>query len=636
MASYLLTFIGGLAMILSFAGLGHIMALIFFNKKRFDFGLRIVFGVILFVIIGGYLNLLSLISKTTLLGFMGLGLLTTLYFFVKNIKIVKDKLSDGLAFVKNNKKFAILASVIILIILIRYACAVCFFSFHGSDDYHGYLVFPAKMIQTGSMGEDPFSERRIVSSLGGSYLLNSAVLSFASFKNLHLVDSGIGFVLLIILLCGLLKELKINKNISLLLIFLTALIPNPSGNVTCFLLAAALFFAVFRLLCFKNDLNEFQKNTAVAFIIATLVVLKTNLAVPAGIIFCCFFFLNFYRRDKKIILMNLAIAAAIFLITLLPWMISMFESCGTLFYPFLGRGYYGTGYGTYAGHFFTFDLYSFIRLGVELFVSLGLFLPLIILGYVSFKNKNENRRELLYILAGCLLGIAAIIYGVGAYALSYYTFSFVLPTVLILAISAINEDKNIFGNFGKYSICAIMVVVFMIGVYAQKAVIFEGVFEQNISFDNGVKIGLINSEIATAEELQQYKNMQYAVPAEEIILARMDRNFLLDFKRNNIYIIDMPGAVSLPPGMPYKEGSEKLADYLLSVGIKYVAYSYGNQANFTREVNSGMLRVHVNPWLKAETEHSFEYQDNLMELYKSRKAVFDDGKNFVLDLSIKK
>ncbi|MDD2757936.1 MAG: hypothetical protein PHD72_00990 [Patescibacteria group bacterium] len=636
MSSYFLVFFAGLALLLAFAGLGQIVTFLFFNKKRLDFGLYVILGVAIFMIIGGYLNLFEMISRTTLWSLLSLGLLVTLGLFIKNIKTTVGYLIGVWAFIKNNKKFAAVAAVVFLIILARYATAVSFFPFHGSDDYHGYLVFPAKMIQTGHLGEDPFSERRIAPSLGGGHLLNATVLSFASFKNLHLVDNGIGLLLLIILLLECFKDAKLNKNASLLIIFLVSIIPSPSVNATCFLLAAAFFFAIFRILCFTRDLSRSQLTAVLCLTVSALVVLKTNLIIPAAFLFCCFFCLTFYRQNKKIILLNALLVLALFAVALVPWMISMLESSGTLFYPFLGAGYHGASYGNFAGPHLTLNVYSIIRVAVEIFACLNVTLPLIILGYLTFKNTNVNRRMLLCIFVSSLVGIAAVIYGVGAYSLGYYIFSFVVPTILILLVSLLKENKSVLNDVGKYSIYAMMVAVFMLGVYIQKAIVWEGEFERNISFDNGVKIGLLNTEMISAEELGQYKSLQNSVPPQEIILARLDRNFLFDFKRNNIFIIDLPGGSSLPPGLPFREGSEKMADYLLSVGVKYVAYSYGNEANFTKEANSGMLRVHVNPWLRAETEHSFDFQDNLMELYKNRKVLYDDGKNFMLDLSVKK
>lgn len=622
MELYLFVFFGGFGIILSFIGLGYILNFLFFPKKYFDPGMQAIFGLSLFLIIGGYLNLFKVISKVSLLGFLLIGLCAAFFLFIKNRKIISKYLLNVLVDFRKNKKLAVLLIFCIALILFRYALSVSFFGFHGTDDAHAYMVFPAKMIQTGHLGDDPFSERRVVSSLGGGYLLNAAVLSFASFKNLHLVDNGIGFILLILLLAGHLKKLNFNKEKILFLVLLVVLIPSPSGNITSFFLAAALFFSLFRILHSKEELRDFQSVLITSLITIPLILLKTNLVAPALILFCYHFVSLYYQKNTKIWLLNFILTAVLFSISLSPWMISMHQSSGTLFYPFLGKGYFNDSY-----NFLFLNFYGAMRLVSELLAGLSLFLPLAILGYLVFCSDIPKKRLLIYILFSCLSGIAAIIYGIGGYSLYYYSFPFILPAVLILLVSLLD---------GKSRIYAIMVVVFMMGVFMQKNIDFLTEFKNNLSFDGGVKIGLANTDLVSFEDLLRYKNLQSSVPPNETILSRLDRNFLLNFKRNNIFIIDLPGGASLPPGLPFRQGSDKLADYLLSVGIKYVAYSYGNEANFSRAIDSGMLREHVNPWLKAQTERSFDFQDNLAELGKKRKVIYDDGKNFVLDLSIKK
>ena len=161
------------------------------------------------------------------------------------------------------------------------------------------------------------------------------------------------------------------------------------------------------------------------------------------------------------------------------------------------------------------------------------------------------------------------------------------------------------------------------------------VAEKYANTDNNSVSALFGAGFVPQVEFEQYKALQSSVPAGEIILARLDRNFLFDFNRNQVYIIDIPGGASPPPGMPSFVGSEKLAQYLAAKGIKYVAYSYGNEARYPRSSVERMLRPHVNPLLRTEVQHSLDFQDNLMDLYKTRKIIYDDGKNFVLDISIK-
>jgi hypothetical protein len=149
-----------------------------------------------------------------------------------------------------------------------------------------------------------------------------------------------------------------------------------------------------------------------------------------------------------------------------------------------------------------------------------------------------------------------------------------------------------------------------------------------------LKFSLSGLDIDTPTEVSAYRDLQSAVPPGRKILVRMDKNFLFDFRRNPIYVNDLPGGASLPPGIPIFKGPEALADYLVQHGIRYLAYSYGDEATFSRALEGGRLQPHVNIWIRRGAEIAFDFQDNVLTLGKSRKKLYDNGCMFVLDLEL--
>jgi hypothetical protein len=142
-----------------------------------------------------------------------------------------------------------------------------------------------------------------------------------------------------------------------------------------------------------------------------------------------------------------------------------------------------------------------------------------------------------------------------------------------------------------------------------------------------------NVPLVTLDEREKYSKMLDSVPEKEIVLTRLDKPFLMNFKKHTIWIADYPGGASLPPGMPSFKGEEPLADYLVSQSIRYVAYSYANEASFPRK--SLEWRLEIKPltfWLRNQALNTFEFQDSLQKLGKTRKRIYDDGQNFVIDL----
>ena len=80
--------------------------------------------------------------------------------------------------------------------------------------------------------------------------------------------------------------------------------------------------------------------------------------------------------------------------------------------------------------------------------------------------------------------------------------------------------------------------------------------------------------------------------------------------------------------MPLFKGSEPLANYLVAQSIRYVAFSYGKEpyVQLARGVPFDF------PWFRATYLQTIDFEDNLAELGRTRIRLFDDGKNFVLDL----
>jgi hypothetical protein len=99
--------------------------------------------------------------------------------------------------------------------------------------------------------------------------------------------------------------------------------------------------------------------------------------------------------------------------------------------------------------------------------------------------------------------------------------------------------------------------------------------------------------------------------------------FLLDFQRNPAFIVDNPG--SIPPSIPRFSEGEPLASYLLSRSIRYLAYSYRNEAGVPRSKFGDDDEDYYGPY--------FEYHDLLEALGRTRARIYDDGDIFVLDLS---
>jgi len=321
------------------------------------------------------------------------------------------------------------------------------------------------------------------------------------------------------------------------------------------------------------------------------------------------------------------------LLFLFPWMAALYQSSGTFLYPILGRGFHGSVYDPSINYFLRFDLYSLLRIISEFIVGLPLFVPLLILAVFGFFiTRPEERRIFMVITLSVCFGLLSLIFLSGGISLYYYSLPFVLPAVVLFVVLAIQGvDWREGPGTGKS--LGLLIIALIFGSYLQKDVFLMNSLKNEINIDGDkIKIGLLNSELVPPAEQKNYRALQLALPPDVGVLSRLDRDFLWDFKRNPVYVIDIPGGASLPPGMPVGKGGEKLADYLLARDIRYVAYSYGNEAGFTEEIFGSMLRPHVNPLARTQVQHTFDFQKDLSEIGKTKKIIYDDGKNFVADL----
>jgi len=162
MMSYLISFCYGICLLLSLIGWGKALNHILFPDLRIDWGQRAAWGLAFSVFIGGILNAAWLISPTTILLFLGLGLIYCLVDLVNHRQLIISHIWQ--IFQENRQDKIILSGIAIvsLLILIQYAGwlytgrlnfanMVYADGFNTSDDYHAYLVFPHKMLQLGSI-----------------------------------------------------------------------------------------------------------------------------------------------------------------------------------------------------------------------------------------------------------------------------------------------------------------------------------------------------------------------------------------------------------------------------------------------------------------------------------------------------
>ena len=126
------------------------------------------------VFVGGLLNLLRLITFPALLGFTLAGVALAVWFTVTRSRSEPSLETSAVkkAWRESWPWKRMTLACFILFFVFR-AASTPMGRFLETDDENFYLAMPVKMMQTHHFAADPFSERRIESSLGGSYFFSA-------------------------------------------------------------------------------------------------------------------------------------------------------------------------------------------------------------------------------------------------------------------------------------------------------------------------------------------------------------------------------------------------------------------------------------------------------------------------------
>ena len=81
--------------------------------------------------------------------------------------------------------------------------------------------------------------------------------------------------------------------------------------------------------------------------------------------------------------------------------------------------------------------------------------------------------------------------------------------------------------------------------------------------------------------------------------------------------------------MPAFKDPEALVNCLVLKSLRYIPYSSWS-INHPPDVDTS--EPGLSSWFRLQSQLSHDFRDNVQELAKTRKKLYEDGENFVLDL----
>lgn len=597
--------------------------------------LSVAVGVGFWVAAGGVLNRLQLVTQPMLIGAVAVGVAFALLVDWQQLASFRASLAG------TPKLYAPL--IISLAVPVLGNVRADIQSFRYWDDLAAYLTIPQATIQLGSMPLDPFNERRITSSLGAPYVLQTVMLVVGDVLSIRFIDISLGFILYAGLLVAIARLMGLSVPIRIGLAFLALLVPVDRWNATMVVMPAALFCALFLIQTHPalGDRLGWRRAVLLGMIAAAVSCMKSTY-LPAAVMVCALYYLAWliYLR-RAVPLFSGLLCGAVLLSCMLPWMVDMRQKEGTFLFPVLGRGYDASAYGIIplpngshdrAGSAALWVWLTALPMAVPLLVALSAIV-------IAFRKRVESPwiASLSALLLGSVFGIAAVSSSTGSEAMGRYTLPFLVPALLVFLAFVCACQRSLRSrpwwllSSGITTALALVVSAFVFGV-------------RHGGYDKYLEDARLTNSFGEpwfdihAEE-RRVRNLQAHVPPGARILARLFVTYPFDFKRNQIFVADYSGMAGLPPGMPLDGNPETMRSYLLSRHIRYLAFDPTRTILLDDDPGTSLqMLLHGGKdygrhgWLFLQVKVADTVQHTFAALAPRSRHIFDDGTVYVLDL----
>jgi hypothetical protein len=635
--SYPLAFIWGLFVIASFVGwgqaIGRWLAIPGRSGPNWGWGLAAAWGMATFLVMSGPMMFLSVFSAT----FVALYLLAGLFLAVRHARIAwGGKLWTGPPTIGLRVAFI---GLFVLIELV-YGGAVAAHWYNACDDFAAYFANTKMLLDSGTLF-DPFSYR-LMGSLGGQQTLSALVLAFLPWKYAHLLDSGIGLLMVL----GLTLEMVRGSNSKawiarFLLVMLILAFQMPRINTASQYTGVVLFLALLRTF----DLMLLQPSIGwkpaflLGGVVAATATLRCHNIFAIAFLATGFIYLRLRknRQNWRGIIRETGRMLGATLLLLAPWWGVAYLSSGTFLFPLI-KGNQPPEFEVFKASFSLPLTISFIA-GFFIFTTyLFQFLPIIFV--------ERGRQKCALIIYGGAVLLVTIAFLIKSTNLEYsHVYRYMIPIGMAFGLYSAGiaagqlivkpRNKRAFLDTMRSLIAVILVMLVLF---------FESPRFWNESCENIQRIEAVSdvshqlmssaTPVFTQEAEENYGEAFAQIPLKSQVLIALDFPFLLDYQKHRIYSIDVAGGASPRPGLPYFQGPAPVKEYLLAHGIRYIAHVPFDHAELlhSRRIQTGNLVSPIADY-RLFAIYEIDFYNNIDELAKTNRILYDSPTIRVIDLS---
>jgi hypothetical protein len=490
------------------------------------------------------------------------GVLSFAWFLLRSRRL-NAKVAAGIRFTKAKPWTVVLSSVPLLLGLAAFLSSVLDDAYSAYDDFDAYMPFIKQLLDTGST-LNPFSYRR-AASYGGQTFLQALLLAKVEVQHLHVLDRGIAFGAVHMLIASLrTRTLRPHVLVRVAASVFVATADTLSINSAAHGTGLWLFLGLFGCLVLLEERGSWRELIPVSLTAIGLCALRHTF-IPVAATMIVFVLLRAAKRSQATTVLREGLTVLGFtLVGLLPWMFALHRSAGAYIFP-LQRGFLREALGPQSRLMDLSDRIQFVWDCIAFRAPLMAW-PLLLGAALAVCKPfwSATFRGVAVATLGGFLVISLSFTVADPFSINRYAYPFV-ETAIVASMLAISHGRSSLTlphrdaeTKAKY---VLLLLLPLAGVQCGSS--------RAISLLTTLPHRLETTGFQPGKSVA-YARAQGAVPEGAVVAVVVDQPFWLDFKRNTILNLDIPGAMSPPPHMPFFQGSEALRAYLLQQGITHV------------------------------------------------------------------
>lgn len=632
LASFAGSLVWAWLLLVSFTGCGRMTSKLF-RGPRLPSSVACSLGIAAIVFVGGWLNLAHAIYPMVLFAITAVGLI----FYLATRMERPEEYRWLLFWNKTSRSSKILIVIALLILMLRVAATVRLGEFRVDDDGSGYLVFPQKLLDMHHFAADPFSDRRVISSLGGSYLLQTFVIAATSLAHVGMADRTLGLILIFFALLDLGITFGLSPPAIAAMELIASCVPQETFNLTFTILPIALFLAMIWIIFSTPDPTENQpwrSALLLGLVGGAILAFKSTYLPYIGAVALIPYFFMYWRKNRSQALLLPIVAGLGTIATVAAWMIAMKHTSGTYLFPILGHGFDYSNYHVFPN----MPRFSSSHALEKTFLQGGVLLVLAAIEFFAGVQDRRTRLSLSILLAAAF-AITAFNFESGGDFIWRYNFPQFFTAILVfyLAQAGLHAVPD---PTGRKTVAYLLAFVSLLGCIFYYDLEGGGIkpfreMRTEISeLRQSLQASLSGRHLVSPDIVSEFRAAEAALPIGATALDVSNDSFLFtNLNHKTILLDDWPGAAGPPPGWPLNQGPNDVSNYLQHNSARYVIFGYKYadwtslkacqffpQAGHFSELDEA-LEV-----LSLVALHQF---DQIRALH---QAIYDDGKIAVIDL----